>query len=378
MTTDIKFDQISKKSIDDLLLDPENPRLPSSVDRTSERKIIEYIANETDIESLMASIANNDFFPGEPIIIVPAEGILGKFHVVEGNRRLTAVKLLNDPSLLEQSNMFISNIVAKALFKPNELPVVIHETRDEVLPYLGFRHISGVKEWEPLAKARYIKQLFDRTNHADQPTDRYYKVGQQVGSNRGYVKRALDALAAYEVIEKNEFYEIPDLGENSIKYAVLTTAIADEQIGKFLGFSEGDDNEPTNPILNPNSINKENLKDLVHWLYEKVPGARDKKSKARVPESRSIRELSCVVSNPRALNAFKDGATLQTSYQMTEGVRDEFAELIYNADAIISEAMSLVTSVEFDQDLLNVVRRIYKNSLLVGKALREKEDDGAF
>lgn len=68
------------------------------------------------------------------------------------------------------------------------------------------------------------------------------------------------------------------------------------------------------------AINQENLNDLVHWLYEKVPGARDKKPKARVPESRNLQQLSCVVSNPRALIAFKDGASLQTAYQMTEGI----------------------------------------------------------
>jgi len=378
VTTETQFDQIERKSIDDLMLDPENPRLPSSVNTENEREIIEYIVNETDIETLMQSIANNDFFPGEPIIIVPAKDIPGKFHVVEGNRRLTAVKLLNNPSLLGQANMFIENIVANANFTPNTLPVVTHQTRDEVLPYLGFRHISGVKEWEPLAKAKYIKQLFDHTNPNDETTNRYFKVGQQVGSNKGYVKRALDALAAYKIIDEHDFYEIPDLKEKSIKFAVLSTAIADENIGKFLGFSIGEENKPTHPILRPETINQDNLKDLVHWLYEKVPGARDKKPKARVPESRSIRELSCVVSNPKALRAFQDGATLQTAYQMTEGVRDEFAELVYKADAIISEAVSLVTSVEFDEDLLNVIRRIYKNTELVGKALREKEDGSAF
>ena len=378
MTTENDFDKIKTISINNLRLDPDNPRLPSSVDKHDINSIIEYIANETGVESLMSSIANNGFFPGEPIVAVPIEGDTENYHVVEGNRRLTAVMLLNNPGILNQPNNRIQNIAANAVNKPSTLPVVIHQDRDEVLPYLGFRHISGVKEWEPLAKAKYIKQLFDRTASDILVTEKYFKIGQQVGSNKGYVKRALDALAAYQVIEANTFYDIPDLEEKNIKFAVLSTAIADENISNYIGFSEGENSDPTNPIINPNTINQENLKHLVHWLYEKVPGQRDKKPKPRVPESRNIRELSCVVSSPKALIAFEDGASLKTAYEMTAGVRDEFAELIYKADSLMSEAVSILTSIEYDEDLINVVRRIYNNSMLAGKTLKEKKNDDAF
>lgn len=95
----------------------------------------------------------------------------------------------------------------------DELPVVVRATRQEVLPYLGFRHITGVKQWEPLAKARYLKQLFDMTNTTAVPGDRYAEVANAIGSRRDHVKRNLDALAVYEVIEQQDFFEIDELGE---------------------------------------------------------------------------------------------------------------------------------------------------------------------
>jgi ParB-like chromosome segregation protein Spo0J len=139
--------------------------LPESLDRSQEA-MIDYIAASTSIEELMEAIAENDFFPGEPLIVVPVEKGSDQYYVLEGNRRLTTVKLLNDPKECSNPGERMHNISTVARYKPKELPVVIRESRSEVLPYLGFRHITGVKQWEPLVKARYIEQLFDLSNRA--------------------------------------------------------------------------------------------------------------------------------------------------------------------------------------------------------------------
>ena len=84
---------IKEIEIERLKLDPKNPRLPESIAR-DQLSMLDYIAESTSIEELMDAIAENDFFPGEPIIVIPD----GKdFVVVEGNRRLSAVILLNNP-----------------------------------------------------------------------------------------------------------------------------------------------------------------------------------------------------------------------------------------------------------------------------------------
>ena len=64
-------DEIRWIPIEMLLLDPENPRLPESLAR-DQQTMLDYIAETTTIEELMDAIAENDFFPGEPIIVVPS------------------------------------------------------------------------------------------------------------------------------------------------------------------------------------------------------------------------------------------------------------------------------------------------------------------
>ena len=54
--------------LDDLELDTENPRLPEGVSR-DQLGMINYIATSTSIEDLMSAIAENGFFPGEPLIV---------------------------------------------------------------------------------------------------------------------------------------------------------------------------------------------------------------------------------------------------------------------------------------------------------------------
>ena len=54
-------------SIDRLKLDPKNPRLPLSVGR-AEQEMLQYLADSTSIIELMNAIAENGYFPGEPVV----------------------------------------------------------------------------------------------------------------------------------------------------------------------------------------------------------------------------------------------------------------------------------------------------------------------
>lgn len=145
-------------SINMIQLDEHNPRLPTTLGR-SQKDMTLYIARNTSITELMTAIAENDYFPGEPIIVVPDK--TGGYTVVEGNRRLTALRLLKDPSLYPR-NARVREISENAKYRPDTVPCVIFDRREDVVNYLGYRHISGVKQWEPLAKARYIGQYLGR------------------------------------------------------------------------------------------------------------------------------------------------------------------------------------------------------------------------
>ena len=218
--------------LQDLYLDPQNPRLPTNIGRT-ESDMLEYLAKYTSIEDLMNAIAENDYFPGEPLIAFKENN---NFFVVEGNRRLTALKLINNPYTVRNPSSRSIEISENAAYKPQNIPVVVVESREAAIPYLGYRHITGVKQWEPLAKARYIKNVFDQlTDKTQDVNSRLKEVANIIGSRRDHIRRNLEALSVYKVIENNDFFEIENLSETSIKFSVLSTALADERFSSFVG-----------------------------------------------------------------------------------------------------------------------------------------------
>ena len=67
--------------IADLKLDPDNPRLPERIKGAPEKDVLNWMLSDATLIDLMASISQNGFFSGEPIIVIPDKG---KFIVIEG------------------------------------------------------------------------------------------------------------------------------------------------------------------------------------------------------------------------------------------------------------------------------------------------------
>lgn len=359
--------------VEDLHLDMDNPRLPLGVKKT-EKDVLTYIANTTSLEDLMDAIAKNGFFPGEPLVAVK-EG--GKLVVVEGNRRLSAVKLINDPGSMNRPGRLIREISATVELLIEKLPVVIKDTREEVLPYLGFRHITGVKQWDPLSKARYMKQLFERTNVKASAPDRYKDVARAIGSKSNHIKRSLDALAVYEEVERQGFYDISELDEETIKFSVLSTALADERIANFIGTAKKDehgDSEYQHPIVDDSCLDRDAIKNLTVWLYKK-----DESGSTKIGESRNLKMLGAVLDSEQASHAFMKGSSLDYAYRLSKGSDEEFIELLYIAQASVEKAASLVATTDYSQEALEAARDISKTIKLIGSSLKEKQvDDDEF
>ena len=149
--------EYKKINLSELKLDSENPRLPKSMHGKPEVEILSYMLLDASLIELMLAIGENDFFPGEQLLVIP--DIDGKYKVIEGNRRLSAVMLLNHPELANVQVTKIQKALDEAKFIPTEIPCLVFEKESEIHNYLGYRHITGIKEWRLLEKARYLSGL---------------------------------------------------------------------------------------------------------------------------------------------------------------------------------------------------------------------------
>lgn len=340
-------DKIVPIKIDDLFLDEENPRLPRVVGRSQEEMAL-YIARNTSITELMTAIAENDYFPGEPLVVVPREE--GGYWSVEGNRRLTALKLLRDPSIYPK-NAKVREIAESAKFRPKEVPCVIFEERTDVVNYLGYRHISGVKQWEPLAKARYIANYFRTlTDTNEDPSQRYRTVARSIGSQSPFIKRQLDGIAIYEHIEDRGFYEIDGLNEETISFSLLTTALGYESVLSFVSESE-------HPIVEPDELKPDQVQQLVEWLYKK-----NESGETTLGDSRNIKRLAVVVEDEGALKTLRADRNLEKAFKKTEGLGIEFYDLLVEIEVKIKDAVGSVAVVDLDEGHLEKITDIFKQA----------------
>lgn len=356
--------QLQYLPVDDLHFDPRNPRLPTSIDARDDVAVIRWMLQDATIIELMGSIGQNGYFPGEPLLAVEDESESG-FIIVEGNRRLTATKLLSNPELATVRMKAVQNAASGALHKPVELPVLVYPSRGEILNYLGYRHITGIKEWDPLPKARYLYDLYQHSDAASHE-EKLKALARTIGSRSDYVERLLNGLTVFNEILEHSFFGIEGMNEGLIKFSVLTTALNYQNIATFLGI------EGSGPV-DANDINVDHLKELTAWMFEKV-----EQGATRLGESRNLRELSAVVASPLALQAFRERTSLEDAYKMTSGpdnaYRSAVAEARKRLDFAWNNMLDPDSVLESDRQVMAEIQRTARN---IGVVLRGENSDEA-
>lgn len=324
----IKMDQeYTLLPISDLNFDLFNPRLPASKQGKDEKSVIEFMLLEAATLELMIAIGENDFFAGELLLVVKDKTKKGKYIVVEGNRRLTAVKLLNNPELTSVKKIATKEIVDNAKFKPTKLPCLIFEDKSKILKYLGFRHITGIKSWRLLEKARY---LYDLRNSDDFKNlsflDASREIAKMIGSSSAYVKRLLISFELYKVVEDEAFYQIEGLNDTRFFLNYFTDGLNKENLRNFINVNLNSEN----PLEN---LNIENLNKLTHWWFEKTEG------QSRVlGDSEGLKLLDKVIGHEGALMAFEKGLSIYEAFEITDDFEIQFENRIKETVRAIEKA----------------------------------------
>lgn len=148
--------ELKTLSVDNIRLDPKNPRLPEDLAGKSQAKIIAHLLEEEDIITIAKSIRDNGVFIDKVPIIVNEKG---KFTVIDGNRRLTALKLIRNPDLApkrksKQYEMISKSIDIEQLQKIN---VAVAPSREDAEIRIYLEHAESLsRPWKRLMKHRFI------------------------------------------------------------------------------------------------------------------------------------------------------------------------------------------------------------------------------
>jgi hypothetical protein len=365
---------------DNLQLDPMNPRLPAEVQGSDENGIIHSLYKYFDIDELAYSMAANGYFDEEPLVAIPFElpeefvnveiGVLEgntryleyiqrsdtKFTVVEGNRRLATIKTLLSPTI--QASLKIKTfpeLKQEVIDDISKVPVIIYPTRKEVLPYLGVRHITGIKKWEPYAKARYVAHMISE--------GRTIKEVQQIVADRS--NSASKFYLCYKLVEQveNEFGFDTSLARDEFSYLLL--ASGQSSIKEFLGLPTSiSDVNFDQPVPTEKT---ENLKYLFSWLYgegSKVPRV--------LKESRDITNfLSPVIKSPIALEHLKATRELIDAYDRSGGEEQLLVTYLKKSNGFLGKSMPFINKNKRSEDVISELKNIQDTIETIFKIIKD-------
>lgn len=351
--------------VQDLILDVKNPRLPDYLQGAGEDKIIEHMLIEESTLELMQAIGENGFFKGEQLLVVEQED--GKFKVVEGNRRLTSVKLLNNPSLATAQQGLVKRIFEEAnqeILPINGLPCMVFEKDSDIHDYLGYRHVTGVQPWNLRQKAKYLSYLRkEKLSHLslDDASNELRKI---IGSKKPVVKRYLVGYEIYSVIRDNAFFKIKDLNEEGFYFSYIADSLSRSHIAEYLGV----DLDADNPVQ---KLNIDHLKNWTEWLFKPIESTSKKIKKTRLKgKSGDLNQLNSILGNNVARDYFIiKSATLEEAHSYTDDFdivfKDSIAEslgYIEKANSILGKVNSYYPSLDDDlRELIRLARSIKSN-----------------
>lgn len=361
--------------IERLFLDKDNPRLPEEVQGKKESDLLIALYRGFNLDELAESMSKNGYFDEEPLVVIPKKlprklskvdpnskefiDFISKkgadFVVVEGNRRLAAAKILLDSSLREQLRIkHWPDIVEGVIGSLKVLPTIVYSRRNEVVPYLGVRHIVGIQKWDSYAKARYIASLVELGRSLEE-------VESEIGDTQGSARKN---YISYKLLEQatDEF----DIDPRPVKenFSLLILSIGQGKIKRFLGLpTRFADTNIAAPVPNNNI---DNLKNLISWLFG------DGRFDPVIKESRDITSyLAHVVASQEAVEHLERTRNLEEAYDLSDGEEQMVLRYLASANRKLEGVLGLLHR----HKTIEVIKVVKKCAETANRLLKTVEEE---
>lgn len=275
---------------DELSFDPHNPRTArdTASQELSQDDVAIFLHEAHAGRDLVDSLAHGGYFPQDPMTVCQENE---QMTVLDGNRRLSALRLLTRPQLAKRQKSIIPSPTPEALVSFEKIPVFITDRNTNWRRSLH-THLNGPITWNPRTKADFIHHL----NH-DRNVPR-----EEIARQSGYGPHTVGELYRADAILRqanNQLSLDPDARPlGTISFPWLIHALRMEQIHSFLSLPR-----TTHFQTDPVPLDHlPQLAELLLWLYgdgtkERPPVVQD--------SNRDLPRLNAVISNPNALEELR-------------------------------------------------------------------------
>jgi hypothetical protein len=225
------------KSVDSLLLDALNPRLPNAGPNLSQSDAIAELIKHEKVKDLAKDIADGGYYPDGVLIAVEEPAGL---VVVEGNRRLAATKLLRNPAIAPtEHHKYFKKLAARINVADfAKVEVVIAPDRDAAGRLIFARHTkAAVEPWAPVQQSRFIV-----SKAKEHSLDELHAM---FGLAPAQVREAIESMALYDLARGLELpADVRDKVSDDRTFPLTTlTRVFDSAAGRTFFKAKKDDKE---------------------------------------------------------------------------------------------------------------------------------------
>ena len=313
-------------NLEDLLLDPNNPRFAELGDNDM---IPESRFDEPRIQSdAYEKMKSDRFNVSELRDTIKALGFLQmdrivvrswkcntsektKYVVIEGNRRVTALKWLLDLHKTGKESFTDEQILNFSTLEVLLLDKGASELSSLILP--GLRHVSGIKEWGPYQKARAVYMLREKDVSPQE-------AAQSLGLSTREANRLWRSYLALEQMKADE--EFGEFAEPKM-YSYFEEIFKKVEVRNWLDWDDGE----------RRFRESRHLREIYSWM---VGGYNDDGDviTRKLPEAKSIRELALIINDERALSVLRseNGSLSSARSRYDSDHPEEWTPVIITAD----------------------------------------------
>ncbi len=318
-------------TIDQLLLDPNNPRfaeLSDDFEPIVERRFAEATVQDKALERMKAknfdvlelrdTIKTLGFLPMDKIVVrkwADSSDAIVKYVIVEGNRRVAALKWL-----LALNAEGKENLIREQIDNFEKLEVLLLDDTSSsqfakwVLP--GLRHVSGIKSWGPYQRARTVFALREAGNDAQ-------TAAQSLGLSTRAANQLWRSYLALEQMKRDEEY-----GEkaNTRLYSHFEEVFRKTELKDWLEWSDTE----------RKFTNLPRIREFYSWIV----GSGDEGEEAIEPklqDSKLVRELGKIINDESAMSVFRqpEGSITRATARFITEHPDDWRPTIESAFAVL-------------------------------------------
>ena len=362
----MELETITKVPVERLRLDRRSPRWHGGTVAVSDEELVARLYRAAGLGELLQSISANGYMDIEPLLVMgDSDTDDGKLVVLEGNRRLAALRLLRETELAgriasSQGHRITVPPIAETL-RPtlDNVSVYPFASRERARPLIGFKHINGPAKWDAYAKARFAAEWYksgrsEGIGLAD--------IARAIGDLHDTIRRMVAAIYVLEQARDEGLFDVEDRYVGRFNFSHLYAALSRYQYMKYLGLgSAWPCHDP-----GPNQIPREHLdslRDVLVWLYGSKQDGVPPVVKSQNPD---IKRLGEVLGHARGLHVLRRTRNLRTAHASTEPADSQFtASLIRARDNLRDSISSLRAHDGRDQSLLDIAEDVKETAEMV-------------